>query len=228
MSLEQLSGLFGVGCSHSLFQGHARPVAKEREANSMMISGKTKVFGIFGYPVEHTFSPGMHNAAFAKLRMDACYVPFAVNPAQLKDAVSAVAALGLCGLNITVPHKEKVLARLDDLSEEARLIGAVNTIQIQDGKLIGHNTDGRGFIRSLRENAGFNPKGKTVLLTAREEQPGQLASASRLPGRGILFFMMSMQKRPMRWRATSGRKPARTRSPPPSIRSPRCPRLRTS
>ncbi len=129
-----------------------------------MISGKTKLYGIYGYPVEHTFSPGMHNAAFKKLRMDACYVPFAVNPSRLGDAVNAVIPLGLCGLNITVPHKQNVIAYLDELSEEARHIGAVNTIQVVDGRLIGHNTDGRGFIRSLRDNAGYNPKGKTVLL----------------------------------------------------------------
>jgi len=129
-----------------------------------MISGKTKLYGIFGYPVEHTFSPGMHNAAFKKLGIDACYLPFAVNPDQLAAAVSAVIPLGLCGLNVTVPHKEKVIAYLHDLSREAKLIGAVNTIEVVKGKLIGHNTDGRGFIRSLRDNARFDPKGKTVFL----------------------------------------------------------------
>jgi shikimate dehydrogenase len=129
-----------------------------------MISGKTKIYGIFGYPVEHTFSPGMHNAAFKKLGMDACYVPFAVRPDELETAVRAIASLGLCGLNVTVPHKEKVIAYLDDLSEEARLIGAVNTIEVSDRKLIGHNTDGRGFLRSLKENAGLNPKGKRFLF----------------------------------------------------------------
>jgi len=160
-----------------------------------MISGKTRVYGIFGHPVEHTFSPGMHNAAFAKLRMDACYVPFAVNPAHLKDAVNAVAALGLCGLNITVPHKEKVLARLDDLSEEARLIGAVNTIQIQDGKLIGHNTDGRGFIRSLRENAGFNPRGKTFLLIGSGGAARAVGFSLALAGaQKIIFFDVDAKK----------------------------------
>jgi shikimate dehydrogenase len=129
-----------------------------------MISGKTRLYGIFGYPVEHTFSPGMHNAAFKKLNMDSCYVPFAVDPADLGGAVKAIVPLGIRGLNITVPHKEKVIAYLDGLSEEARLIGAVNTIQIANGKMIGHNTDGRGFIRSLREDAGFQPDGKTILL----------------------------------------------------------------
>lgn len=129
-----------------------------------MISGKTRIFGIFGYPVEHTFSPGMHNAAFNKIGMDACYVPFAVSPESLGDAVKAIVPLGLRGLNVTVPHKEKVLAYLDELSEEARLIGAVNTIEVREGRLIGHNTDGRGFLRSLREDAGFNPKGRSVLF----------------------------------------------------------------
>jgi len=129
-----------------------------------MISGRTKIFGIFGYPVEHTFSPGMHNAAFSKLGIDACYVPYAVSPDKLADAVRAILPLGFKGLNITVPHKEKIIPYLDELSEEARLIGAVNTIEIRDGKMFGHNTDGRGFLRSLREDAKFNPRGKKFLF----------------------------------------------------------------
>ncbi len=129
-----------------------------------MITGKTSLFGIYGYPVEHTFSPGMHNAAFKKIGMNACYVPFSVNPDQLKNAVRAIIPLGLRGINITVPHKQHVIAYLDELSKEADLIGAVNTVQIVDGKLKGHNTDGRGFIRSLRVDAGYDPKGKIVLL----------------------------------------------------------------
>ena len=129
-----------------------------------MISGRTQIYGIFGYPVEHTFSPGMHNAAFKRLGMDACYVPFAVHPDRLGEAARAILPLGLRGLNITVPHKEKIIQYLDELSEEARLIGAVNTIEIRQGRLVGHNTDGRGFLRSLNENAGFNPKGKKVLF----------------------------------------------------------------
>jgi shikimate dehydrogenase len=129
-----------------------------------MISGKTKLYGIFGYPVEHTFSPCMHNAAFKKLHLDACYVPFAVSPDNLGEAAKALIPLGLCGVNVTVPHKEKIIDHLDGLSEEARLIGAVNTIEIKERKLIGHNTDGRGFLRSLRDNAGFNPKGKQIFI----------------------------------------------------------------
>ncbi len=129
-----------------------------------MISGKTKIYGIFGYPVEHTFSPGMHNAAFKKLGMDACYVPFAVHPGRLVDAAKALIPLGICGLNITVPHKQNIIPCLDDLSEEARLIGAVNTIEVKEGKVIGHNTDGRGFLRSLKEQARFDPRGQKFLF----------------------------------------------------------------
>ncbi len=129
-----------------------------------MISGKTSVFGIFGHPVEHTFSPGMHNAAFAKIKRDACYVPFAVAPADLGRAVRAIVPLGIRGLNITIPHKETIIPFLDDLTDDARMIGAVNTVEVNRGKLIGHNTDGRGFLRSLREETGFRPKGKTILM----------------------------------------------------------------
>ncbi len=153
-----------------------------------MISGNTKLYGIFGYPVEHTFSPGMHNAAFKKLKMNARYVPFAVHPDNLRVAAKAILPLGLCGLNITVPHKQNIIACLDDLSEEARLIGAVNTIQIVDGKLIGHNTDGRGFIRSLRDNAGYDPKGKTVFLIGSGGAARAVGFSLALAGVRTLFL----------------------------------------
>jgi shikimate dehydrogenase len=160
-----------------------------------MISGKTKIYGIFGYPVEHTFSPGMHNAAFHKLGMDACYVPFAVHPERLADAARAVVPLGLCGLNVTVPHKEKIIACLDDLSKEARLIGAVNTIEVKEGRLIGHNTDGRGFLRSLKEQAKFNPHGKTFLFIGSGGAARAVGFSLALAGaRKIVFRDLDTQK----------------------------------
>ncbi len=130
------------------------------------ISGRTRVCGIFGYPLEHTFSPAMHNAAFEAAGLDFVYLPFPVAPDGLEQAVAAVRALGLAGVNVTIPHKEAVLPLLDQLSEEARLIGAVNTIVNRNcsGRLRGENTDGRGFLRSLKTAAGFEPAGKTVLL----------------------------------------------------------------
>lgn len=129
-----------------------------------MISGKTAVFCIFGCPVEHTFSPGMHTEAFEKIGMNACYVPFPVKPELLAAAAGAIIPLGLRGLNITVPHKERIIPYLHELTEDAAMIGAVNTIEVRGDRLIGHNTDGRGFIRSLREETAARPKNKNVLI----------------------------------------------------------------
>lgn len=127
------------------------------------ISGRTKICGIFGCPVEHTFSPAIHNAAFDATGLDYAYVPFRVEPRSLAAAVEALRALGMVGVNVTIPHKETVLPLLDELSDEAKLIGAVNTIVNRSGKLYGDNTDGKGYLRALRE-AGFDPAGKNVLF----------------------------------------------------------------
>jgi len=129
----------------------------------MNISGKTKVTGLFGYPVEHSLSPAMHNAAFEYLKLDYCYVTFSVRPDMLKDAVQAIRALGLKGVNVTVPHKENVIPFLDEISEEASFIGAVNTIKNDDGKLTGYNTDGRGFMQSLSD-AGIDARDKKIII----------------------------------------------------------------
>ncbi len=129
----------------------------------MNISGKTKVTGLFGYPVEHSLSPAMHNAAFEHLNLDYCYVTFSVRPDLLGDAVKAIRALSLSGVNVTVPHKENVMPFLDEISEEASFIGAVNTIKNDNGKLTGYNTDGKGFMQSLSE-AGIDVRGKKILI----------------------------------------------------------------
>ncbi len=153
-----------------------------------MISGKTAIYGIFGHPVKHTFSPGMHNTAFKVLGLDACYVPFDVEPSALGDAVKAVRALGVRGLNITVPHKEQVIRYLDGLSKEARLLGAVNTIEVRDGKLIGHNTDGRGFLRSLKQDARFHYKNKTFLMVGSGGAARAVAFSLAISGASRLFL----------------------------------------
>jgi shikimate dehydrogenase len=129
----------------------------------MTISGRTRITGIFGFPVEHTLSPAMQNAAFEATALDYCYVPFLVHPSDLQNAVSAIRAINLRGVNITIPHKEKVMPYLDEIHEEGRFIGAVNTVVNDAGKLIGFNTDGRGFMRSLGE-AGISPGNKDVLI----------------------------------------------------------------
>jgi shikimate dehydrogenase len=129
----------------------------------MDINGRTKITGLFGYPVEHTLSPAMHNAAFQELDLNYCYVPFLVHPDYLASAVKAITALNLAGVNVTVPHKEKVLPLLDEIHEEASFIGAVNTIVNSEGRLIGYNTDGRGFMQSLSEKS-IAIEGKDIII----------------------------------------------------------------
>jgi len=129
-----------------------------------MITGKTRIVGLFGYPVEHTLSPYMHNAAFESLGLDYCYLPFRVIPEAIKEAVSAIKALNMRGVNITIPHKEAIIPYLDELDREAELIGAVNTVLHEGGRLIGYNTDGRGFIRSLKEEGGIIPRGMGAMI----------------------------------------------------------------
>lgn len=129
----------------------------------MRISGKTKVLGLIGYPVEHSLSPAMHNAAFEYLGLDCCYVAFPVKPELLGDAIRAIRALNLKGVNVTVPHKENVISLLDVVDEEAAFIGAVNTILNDNGVLRGFNTDGKGFMESLKDS-GIDIKNKRVVI----------------------------------------------------------------
>ncbi len=160
-----------------------------------MISGKTAVYGIFGHPVEHTFSPGMHNAAFRKTGLNACYVPFSVSPERLDRAVQSIIPLGLRGLNITVPHKEKVIPFLDTLTDDAAMIGAVNTIEVRDERLIGHNTDGRGFLRSLAEDAHLRPRGKAFAIVGAGGAARAVGCSLALAGaREVLFYDVDMRK----------------------------------
>jgi shikimate dehydrogenase len=129
----------------------------------MDVSGKTKIVGIFGNPIEHTLSPLMHNSAFKTLGLDICYIAFRVLPEDLPRAVKAISGLNLLGVNITVPHKENVIPLLDEVDKEAAFIGAVNTVVNSDGKLKGYNTDGRGFMSSLSENR-ISTGGKVILV----------------------------------------------------------------
>ncbi len=131
----------------------------------MHISGETKVIGIIGFPVEHSFSPAMHNAAFRHLGLNYVYVPFPVKPNHVAKAVKGIKGLGLKGVNVTVPHKSAVMQFLDELSPEAELIGAVNTIVNENGILKGYNTDAPGFIKSLELDGRISPGGKRFFIT---------------------------------------------------------------
>lgn len=109
----------------------------------------TKIIGLLGHPIKHSYSPFVQNVAFEFEKIDYIYLAFDVPPANLKSALNGVLALGMKGLNVTLPHKEKIIQYLDELSEEATTIGAVNTIVNDQGKLIGYNTDVTGFIETL-------------------------------------------------------------------------------
>ncbi|MBO8141087.1 MAG: shikimate dehydrogenase [Firmicutes bacterium] len=127
-------------------------------------SGETAVVGLIGYPVAHSLSPVMHNRAFAQLEMNWVYVPFPVRPEDLEAAVKGLRALSLRGVNVTVPHKTAIVPFLDRLTPAAAAIGAVNTVINQDGYLVGDNTDAIGFVRSLREEADFDPAGSRAVI----------------------------------------------------------------
>lgn len=127
------------------------------------ISGTTKVVGVWGCPVGHSRSPVMQNAAIEALGLDWVYVPFEVAPENVGAAVEAIRVLGLVGVNVTVPLKEKVLPYLDAVDDAAAKIGSVNTICNQNGRLVGYSTDGVGFLRSL-EDAGQGTEGRRVYL----------------------------------------------------------------
>lgn len=128
-----------------------------------MISGSTKIVGIFGDPIQHTRSPQMHNAAFQALKLDYIYVPFQVTPENLSKAVKSLPSLGIKGINVTIPHKEKILDYLDELDPDAQAISAVNTVVTYEQRLKGYNTDGKGFVKSLQDE-NVTVQGKQVLL----------------------------------------------------------------
>jgi len=129
----------------------------------MVISGKTRLCGIIGDPVEHSMSPVMHNVAFEKIGLDYLYAPFRVKKEEVGKAIEGMRALNIKGLNVTIPHKVAVIQFLDKLDPLAEKIGAVNTIVNDDGVLTGYNTDASGFLRALLER-GVEPEGKNIVI----------------------------------------------------------------
>lgn len=128
------------------------------------LDGRTRTVGVIGWPVEHSLSPTIHNAAFAALDLPWAYVPLPVPPGRVGAALAGLAALGFSGANVTMPHKTEVAERVGELSEEARRLRAVNTVVVLADGLAGHNTDAPGFGRFLRRDAGFEPAGRSALI----------------------------------------------------------------
>lgn len=142
----------------ALWRGPLKEEYRMRE-----VRGDTKVVAVFGHPVAHSVSPAMHNAAFEAIGLNWCYVAFDIRPEAIGSAVEAVRALGMIGVNVTVPHKGAVMPYLDDVDSMARRVGAVNTIHNRCDRLVGYNTDVAGFLRLL-ESHEVNPEGLSVLL----------------------------------------------------------------
>ncbi len=133
------------------------------EEQTKVITGTTRIVGIIGDPVAGSLSPQMHNAAFSHDGLDWVYAAWRVSRDDLAEAIAAVRALGIAGLNVTMPHKGPVLQYLDSVDEEAAAIESVNTIVNSNGKLKGYTTDGEGFRLALKD-AGYDPAGKTAMI----------------------------------------------------------------
>jgi shikimate dehydrogenase len=159
------------------------------EAAALALSGRTLVTGIFGDPVEHSLSPAMHNAAYAALGVERAYVAFHVRPERLASAIRALPALGILGVNVTVPHKEHTARLIPHLSAEARMLGAVNCIVNRKSKLFGDNTDARGLEIALRELkvALGGSKREVIIIGAGGGAAAAIVASKRLGARRIVL-----------------------------------------
>ena len=136
---------------------------KERISMEKRISGHTGLLALIGSPVGHSGSPAMYNYSFEKLGLDYAYVAFDIKEDKVKDAIAAMKTFNMRGCNVTMPDKVEAAKYMDELSPAAQIIGAVNTIVNEDGKLVGHMTDGIGFVENLRDH-GVDVKGKKMVV----------------------------------------------------------------
>jgi len=158
------------------------------------VHGKTRVVCIIGNPVRHSLSPIMHNAAFAASRLDYVYVPFAVTPENLGRAVIGLKALGVCGFNVTIPHKTAIIPFLDRLDESAESAGAVNTVRVCASGLTGFNTDGDGLVDSLLMDLNYAPGADQILVAgAGGAARGAIAALCRSGAKKILVCNRTLE-----------------------------------
>ena len=125
----------------------------------MNLSGHTKPFAVLGHPIGHTLSPVMHNASIQELNFDGIYLALDVHPDRLMEVLPSMALMGFAGVNLTVPHKEVAFHGLDNLDASAKLFGAANTVEFTENGMVGHNTDGYGFLKALEEAFGKTVEG---------------------------------------------------------------------
>ena len=144
-------------------------------------SFRARLTGVFGYPVDENPSIVMHEAAFAALGLDWRYLTLKVKPEDLAAAVEGMRAMGFDGINLTIPHKTAIIPLLDEITASAKLIGAVNTVYRRGDRLIGTNTDGRGFVEGMRQN-NLDLAGKHLVLLGAGGAARAIAVESALAG----------------------------------------------
>ena len=150
-------------------------------SGSFIIDGSTKLCALLGSPVAHSLSPAMHNTAFRLLGINCVYLCFDVTEADLEKAAEGLRKCNVLGFNVTMPDKKKMFSLSDDLSPAARLIGAVNTVVNKDGRLIGHNTDGAGFLHSAAD-AGWTAPGESVVILGAGGAASAIAAQAAIDG----------------------------------------------
>ena len=162
----------------------------------MPIDAKTQVYGIFGHPARHSLSPLIHNDQFKRLEMNAVYLAFDVESDALGLAFESLRSLKICGVNVTIPHKEAAINFIDEIPEDVdRCVGAVNTVVNRDGKLYGYNTDVNGFLIALKEELSFSPQGKTALvLGAGGAARGVVTALSRAGAERVLVHNRTLSR----------------------------------
>jgi shikimate dehydrogenase len=154
----------------------------------LKINADTKITGILGFPVKHSFSPVMQNAAFLAEGINVAYLAFSVHPDHLERAVEGVRSLGMLGVNVTIPHKERVVPLVDWISPEVALTGALNTIVNQHGRLLGYNTDPYGFLQSLQEEKIALRGKEAILIGSGGAARGVVVALQKLGCKRILIF----------------------------------------
>ncbi|MGF1488082.1 MAG: shikimate dehydrogenase, partial [Prochloraceae cyanobacterium] len=159
-----------------------------------IITGKTKLLGVIGDPIEHSFSPVMHNAAIAHLNLNYVYLPFKIEPEDLKTAIAGFRAIDLVGFNVTIPHKQNIIPLLDRLSEDARLVGAVNTVWRDGSSWCGTNTDVEGFLAPLKNIERDWRKIKAIVLGNGGAARAVVVGLYRLGCKDICVFGRDINK----------------------------------
>ncbi|MDA7026865.1 shikimate dehydrogenase [Bacillus sp. CLL-7-23] len=160
------------------------------------------IYGLIGNPVAHSMSPDIHNAAFQDLSLDGYYHAFCVKNESLEEAVNGMRALGIQGFNVTIPHKVSIIKYLDRIDQSAKILGAVNTVRREKEQLVGYNTDGEGFLKSLKQSLkkpidelmiliiGAGGAARAIFTTLASQHPKQLDVANRTPQKAEAFISL--------------------------------------